>query len=81
MFPNNVSLPIVQLIYKGTPQGLGVAAVLIPEYQNPNYTGKIVLAVEVVPMEPKWREIQSHGAVAGITMASRGLLLFSFCTL
>jgi hypothetical protein len=40
------------------------------------FTGKIVLAVEVVPMEDKWRDIQRRGAVAGITMASPGMYIF-----
>jgi hypothetical protein len=42
------------------------------------FAGKIVLLLEQVPMEPKWREIQARGAAAGITMASPGMLPFLF---
>jgi hypothetical protein len=34
--------------------------------------GKIVLVFEVVPIEWKWREIQSYGGVAGVTFSRPG---------
>jgi len=39
-----------------------------------SFKGKVVLVVEVVPIEPKWREIQARGAIAGVTGASPGII-------
>jgi len=70
---SNLSMPIVQLIYAGTPLNVGLIGQMIPESPSANYSGKVVLVVEVVPIEPKWREIQARGAIAGVTGASPGI--------
>jgi hypothetical protein len=71
---SNLSMPIVQLIYAGTPLNVGLIGQMIPESPSANYSGKVVLVVEVVPIEPKWREIQARGAIAGVTGASPGII-------
>jgi hypothetical protein len=46
---------------------------MVPQTANGNYSGKIVLAIESLPMEPTWRQLVAHGAIAGITSSPQGV--------
>jgi hypothetical protein len=73
MLPNGKNLSVVELVYGGTPPGDYVAGPMVPQFPNTNYSGKIVLVPLSLPMEPVWRSIIKHGAVAGITSGLQGI--------
>jgi hypothetical protein len=67
--------------YEGkTSFDLNIHSVLIFVLNNCPFMkiGRIVLIFETIPIEWKWRDIQSRGGVAGITFARPGKYNISF---
>jgi hypothetical protein len=73
LLPNGKNLTIVKLVYGGTPPGDFLTGSMVPQTPNGNYSGKIVLTGESLPMDPIWRKLVAQGAIAGITSSPQGV--------